>query len=98
MTPIKFIKKFYFQKTTPWVFNVDFPRELTATWDPELVQDVSAFHNMDVEAELTNILNQQLVNEINFRLLQSLIEHNRQRIQPQEITPTFNTLPTFDFI
>ena len=31
-------------------------RKLRATWSPELAQDVSAFHNIDAEAELTAIL------------------------------------------
>ena len=28
-------------------------RKLRAQWSPELAQDVSAFHNIDAEAELT---------------------------------------------
>ena len=46
-------------------------RKLRATWSPELAQDVSAFHNIDAEAELTAILytqkdwNQTLMTQIN---------------------------------
>ncbi len=31
-------------------------RKLRASWSPELAQDVSAFHNIDAEAELTALL------------------------------------------
>ena len=39
-------------------------RKLRATWSPELAQDVSAFHNIDAEAELTAILSEQIAAEI----------------------------------
>ena len=35
-------------------------RKLRATWSPELAQDVSAFHNIDAEAELTAMLSEQV--------------------------------------
>lgn len=39
-------------------------RKLRATWSPELAQDVSAFHNIDAEAELTAILSEQIAAEL----------------------------------
>jgi hypothetical protein len=33
-------------------------RKLRASWSPELAQDVSAFHNIDAEAELTALLSE----------------------------------------
>jgi hypothetical protein len=39
-------------------------RTLRATWSPELAQDVSAFHNIDAEAELTALLNQEINRQI----------------------------------
>jgi hypothetical protein len=35
-------------------------RKLRAQWSPELAQDVSAFHNIDAEAELTALLSEQV--------------------------------------
>ena len=39
-------------------------RKLRATWSPELAQDVSAFHNIDAEAELTAILSEQIAERV----------------------------------
>ena len=39
-------------------------RILRATWSPELVQDVSTFHGIDVVAELTALLSEQIASEI----------------------------------
>ena len=39
-------------------------RILRAIWSPELVQDVSVFHNIDAEAELTALLTEQIASEI----------------------------------
>jgi hypothetical protein len=55
-------------------------KRLTATWTPELAQDVSAFHNIDVEAELTRLLTENLVTEINMEILNNY-------------TPTRNIIP-----
>lgn len=47
-------------------------RKLRATWSPELAQDVSAFHNVDAEAELTAILSEQIAAEIDREILRDL--------------------------
>ena len=47
-------------------------RKLRATWSPELAQDVSAFHNIDAEAELTAILSEQIAAEIDREILHDL--------------------------
>lgn len=47
-------------------------RKLRATWSPELAQDVSAFHNIDAEAELTAILSEQIAAEIDREILRDL--------------------------
>ena len=47
-------------------------RKLRATWSPELAQDVSAFHNIDTEAELTAILSEQIAAEIDREILRDL--------------------------
>lgn len=47
-------------------------RKLRATWSPELAQDVSAFHNIDAEAELTALLSEQMASEIDREILRDL--------------------------
>ena len=47
-------------------------RKLRATWTPELAQDVSAFHNIDAEAELTALLSEQIAAEIDREILMDL--------------------------
>ena len=47
-------------------------RKLRATWSPELAQDVSAFHNIDAEAELTSLLSEQIAAEIDREILRDL--------------------------
>ena len=47
-------------------------RKLRATWSPELAQDVSAFHNIDAEAELTSMLSEQVAAEIDREILRDL--------------------------
>lgn len=39
-------------------------RILRATWSPELERDVRIFHDIDVEAELTALLTEQIASEI----------------------------------
>ena len=47
-------------------------RKLRASWSPELAQDVSAFHNIDAEAELTALLSEQVAAEIDREILRDL--------------------------
>ena len=47
-------------------------RKLRAQWSPELAQDVSAFHNIDAEAELTALLSEQVAAEIDREILKDL--------------------------
>ena len=47
-------------------------RKLRATWSPELAQDVSAFHNIDAEAELTSLLSEQIAAEVDREILRDL--------------------------
>lgn len=47
-------------------------RKLRATWSPEMAQDVSAFHNIDAEAELTAILSEQIAAEIDREILRDI--------------------------
>ena len=47
-------------------------RKLRASWSPELAQDVSAFHNIDAEAELTALLSEQIAAEVDREILRDL--------------------------
>jgi len=47
-------------------------RKLRAQWSPEMAQDVSAFHNIDAEAELTALLSEQVAAEIDREILRDL--------------------------
>ncbi len=48
------------------------PRKMRAQWTPELAQDVSAFHNIDAEAELTALLSEQMAAEVDREILRDL--------------------------
>lgn len=47
-------------------------RKLRATWSPELSSDISAFHAIDCEAELTSILSEQIAAEVDREILRDL--------------------------
>jgi hypothetical protein len=47
-------------------------RPLRATWTPELAQDLTAYHNIDAEAELTAMLTENLTNEINQEIINNI--------------------------
>jgi hypothetical protein len=47
-------------------------RKMRAQWTPELAQDVSAFQNIDAEAELTALLSEQVAAEIDREILRDL--------------------------
>jgi len=48
-------------------------RKLRAKWTPEMAQDLNAFHSMDVEVELTQILSEQVTLEIDREILNDLL-------------------------
>jgi hypothetical protein len=48
-------------------------RKLKAKWSPELAQDLNAYHSMDAEVELTQILSQQIALEIDREVLIDLL-------------------------
>jgi hypothetical protein len=45
---------------------------LTASWSPELAQDVPVFHNIDAERELTNLLSEELSRTIDEDIIRRL--------------------------
>ncbi len=52
-------------------------RKLRARWSPELAQDLNAYHSMDAEVELTQILSEQIALEIDREILNDLLVEAR---------------------
>ena len=50
-------------------------RKLKAVWTPEFAQDLNAYHSIDAEAELTSMLSEYVSQEIDFELLDMLIQN-----------------------
>jgi len=50
-------------------------RKLKAQWTPEFSQDLNAFHSLDAEAELTNILSEYISLEIDLEILDMLVQN-----------------------
>jgi hypothetical protein len=48
-------------------------RKLKAKWTPELAQDLNAYHNLDAEVELTQILAEQIAIDIDREILSQLL-------------------------
>jgi hypothetical protein len=48
-------------------------RKLKAKWTPELAQDLAAYHNLDAEVELTQILSEQIALDIDREILAELL-------------------------
>jgi hypothetical protein len=48
-------------------------RKLKAKWTPELAQDLNAYHNLDAEVELTQILSEQIAIDIDREILSQLL-------------------------
>ncbi len=49
------------------------PRKLRARWTPELAQDLNSYFNVDAEAELTQILSEQIALEIDREIISDLM-------------------------
>ena len=88
MEPNKKIPSFCFE--SPWLKPFDLnmesvevqgaTRRMRVTWTPELAQDVSAFNNIDAEAELTALLSEQVAAEIDREILRGLVP-----VQPMNV-------------
>ncbi len=48
-------------------------RKLKARWTPELAQDLNAYHSLDAEVELTQILSEQIALELDREILNDLL-------------------------
>jgi hypothetical protein len=49
-------------------------RKLKTKWTPELAQDINAYHGLDAELELTKILSEQLITDIDREILSDLFK------------------------
>ena len=49
-------------------------RKLRASWTPEMSQDLNAYHSIDAEVELTNLLSEQISQELDQLLLNDLLK------------------------
>ena len=56
-------------------------KKLKAKWTPELGQDLNAYHNLDAEVELTQILSEQIALEIDREILEDLVRDSSAGIR-----------------
>ena len=56
-------------------------KKLKAKWTPELGQDLNAYHNLDAEVELTQILSEQIALEIDREILEDLVKDSSAGIR-----------------
>ena len=49
-------------------------RKLKAIWSPELAQDLNAYHSIDAEAELTNMLSDYIATEVDYEIIDMLVK------------------------
>jgi hypothetical protein len=56
-------------------------KKLKAKWTPELGQDLNAYHNLDAEVELTQILSEQIALEIDREILEDLVAGARAGVR-----------------
>jgi hypothetical protein len=56
-------------------------KKLKAKWTPELGQDLNAYHNLDAEVELTQILSEQIALEIDREILEDLVRGSEAGIR-----------------
>lgn len=54
-------------------------RKLKAIWTPEFAQDINAYHSIDAEAELTSMLSEYVGMEVDFEILDMLIQNSMTR-------------------
>lgn len=58
---------------------VKLSNHLKFTWTPEMAQDLRAYHNIDVEAELTAILSHEIAQEIDRDIVNQLFRLANER-------------------
>jgi len=53
-----------------------FTRSIRAVWTTEMIQDISTFHNIDAETELTRLLSEELSRNINDNIIRNLLNND----------------------
>lgn len=51
-------------------------RPINAIWTSEMVQDISSFHNIDAETELSRLLSEELTRNIDNQILMDLFNND----------------------
>ena len=51
-------------------------RPIRVIWTTEMIQDISAFHNIDAETELTRLLSEELSRNINDNIIRNLLNND----------------------
>ena len=55
-------------------------RRLRAMWNPEPIQEIESYHNIDAERELSDILANEILNEIDNEIVRRLTYHVEGRV------------------
>lgn len=98
MEPIHKIPKFNFDNSinlniTSVIVNGEI-RRLRATFTPELVEDLQAYHGIDVESELTRLLSEEITRNIDREIINTI---SQDLITVQPIGLPTGQLFYFDF-
>lgn len=66
-------------------------RKLKVNWTPEVAQDVNAYHSLDIESELTQIMADQVAMDIDSEILQDLLNQagTNGEVQYWDVRPGF---------
>lgn len=48
---------------------------IVGQWDSDMMNDLNAFHNIDVEAELTNLLSEEISRTIDGEIMSNLMRN-----------------------
>lgn len=97
MEPIRKIRKFNFDNSTNISVTsviVNETRRIRATWSPELVQNLQAFHGIDAETELTRLLSEEITRNIDREIFNTIAQ---DLITVQPLGPPNGQLFYFDF-
>jgi hypothetical protein len=55
-------------------------KQLNVMWNPEMAQEIAAFHHIDAEAELTAMLANQIADEINSQIIRDLKDSIKKKV------------------
>lgn len=74
MLDLKKPKKYHLPGHEPYLDVPFITRTMRATWTPEIVEDLTIYHGIDIEAELSGMLSEQINREIRRTLLNMTYE------------------------